>query len=276
MDLKSYVAAPGVRVVETVSGPMACFVNDTGVSARLAAYGEFAAAEIAVYRLLLSPGDTVVDVGANIGAISAALQRDRRDYRIWAFEPQAAFQALAAVNLLGGAGATVLPLAVGAEDGQIELADVDLRGRGNYGSLSVATPGARVTPVPMVRLDTYLAARAPRPRLIKIDVEGMEGAVIEGATGLFHPNLVLSVEADRPEHVAGWLPRLIEDGFACFLLFSRIVSRDNPRFDERDPACRLRAAHVMAFCGSPSPAFLDRYAGMRIADMDEYRARIGL
>ncbi|MDF1794633.1 MAG: FkbM family methyltransferase [Thalassobaculaceae bacterium] len=274
MDIAQFFASPEHAVADTVSGPMVCFRNDTGVSDTLIRFGEYAAGERFLYRSLLAPGDVFVDVGANIGAISAALLRGPVDYEIWAFEPQPVCQAVAAANLLGGLGARVLPFAVGDRDGMVDVPELDLRRRGNYGQMSVGDTAGRTVPAPIVRLDSFLKDRAPAPRLIKIDVEGLERAVIAGAEGLFHPRLVLSIEADRPEVVETWLPALVTRGMACYLLFLSNVAPSNPRFDATAAKCRVRFPQIVAFAGAPEADFATRYAMMRLTGMDEYRARM--
>jgi FkbM family methyltransferase len=276
MDFKDYFAAPEHVVADTEFGPMLCFRNDTGVSDKLIRYGTFAAGELSLYRRLLAPGDTVVDVGANIGVISAALQRDRQGYQIWAFEPQPALHAAAAVNLAGGVGARLFPYAVGARDGLIDLPVLAEDAPSNFGGARIDGPAAQTVPVPMVRLDTLLPGRANPPRLIKIDVEGMEADVLEGARGLFHPGLILSIEADQPEQVERWLPRLLADCHSCYLVFSVNVLRTHPRFDPDDARARVRAAQVVACVGAPPRDLLDVIGGYRITSMDYYRERLPL
>ena len=77
--------SPHHRWIETVQGPMLGFSGDSGVSETLAQLGQFSTGEIDLYRNLLAPGDLVLDVGANIGVISAFLQRPKQAYEIWAF-----------------------------------------------------------------------------------------------------------------------------------------------------------------------------------------------
>lgn len=278
MDLARFLASPEHAVADTVCGPMVCFRNDTGVSDTLLRFGEYSAGERVLYRALLSPGDAFVDVGANIGAVSADLHRSGAGYRIWAFEPQPACWAVAAANLSGGDAAAVLPYGVGDRAGVIRIPELDPRWRGNYGETDLGAPGTdagrRTVEVETVRLDACLKDAAPAPRLIKIDVEGGEGAVIAGAEGLFHDRLVLSVEADRPETVAGWLPALLERGMTCYLLFLAGIAPTNPRFDRGAFKCRVRFPHVIAFAGQPDADFARRYGSMRLSGMDAYRQRM--
>lgn len=278
MDISRFFASPEHTVADTVSGPLVCFRNDTGVSDTLIRFGEYSAGERFLYRALLAPGEVFVDVGANVGAISADLQRSGAGYQIWAFEPQPACHAVAAANLLGGDGARVLPYAVGDRDGTIDLPELDLRQRANFGEMDLGArrsgAAARTVPVPLIRLDTFLKDRAPAPRLIKIDVEGGEREVIAGAEGLMHDRLVLSIEADRPETVAGWLPPLLARGMECYLVFLAGIAPTNPRFDRADVKCRVRFPHVVAFAGAPDADFVRRYGSMRLTGMDEYRERM--
>lgn len=274
MDFTRYFDSDTYAVAETAAGPMVCFARDTGVSDSLLRFGEYAAGELKVYRALLSPGDVFVDVGANIGAISAALHRDRAGYVIWAFEPQAAFHAVATANLMTAPGARVLPYAVGSKNRLIEVPEINTRSQTNYGGIPILAQTERMLPVPAVRLDSFLATRAPKPRLIKVDVEGLEADVIAGIAGLLHDRLVLSVEADRPTVMEQWWPMLQDHGMTCFLLFFGNVSSGNPRYDRAEPKCRTRFPHVVAFAGEPDAAFLAEYGGMRLDDLETYRTRM--
>lgn len=204
--------------VETRFGRMLCFRRDTGVSQRLRDYGEFAVDEIGFYRSVLKPRDVFIDVGANIGAISRALHHDVPNLRVLAFEPQPAFHAVAVHNLLGLPECTVLPYAVGGETTLITIPEPDIRQTGNYGALSLDAQSGRTLPAPIIRLDTFLLQRGLKPRLIKIDVQGMEDVVLQGCEDWIQPGTLLSVEADDTRAVKGWLARLLEKGFACYLM----------------------------------------------------------
>jgi hypothetical protein len=148
------------------------------------------------------------------------------------------------------------------------------KGRGNYGSIGLDWRSDLRAPVPIVRLDSFLTGRIRPPRLIKVDVEGMEAAVIAGARGLFHDRLVLSIEADRPDAVAEWLPGLVEQGLACYMLFTRNVWPTNPRAAADDRRARYLSVQIFAFLGSPDTAFDDEFGAMRVRTMDEVRTRL--
>ena len=67
--------APGRRLVSTRHGQFLILDQDTWVGRALDRYGEWCEHEVQLFRALLRPGDTVVDVGANIGAFSVPLAR---------------------------------------------------------------------------------------------------------------------------------------------------------------------------------------------------------
>ncbi|MEQ8815848.1 MAG: FkbM family methyltransferase [Thalassobaculum sp.] len=240
-----------IEQAETLWGPMYVFGNDTGVSQALRDFGEYGAVEVATYLRLLEPGDVFIDVGANIGTISRAIASAGRNLTVIGFEPQPEFHRLACANLIGCERAAVYPLAVSDRAGEIRINEVDLRQVGNYGHREIEgqRPSRRMVPCPAIRLDEFLVPRAPRPRLVKIDVEGMEAAVLRGLSGLVHERLVLSVEADRPENVPAILDQLPE--FALFAAFFRMIRSANPKFDPENKDCRSRHVQLLGFAGEP-------------------------
>lgn len=260
-------------VAETDCGTMVCWPRDTGVSRALLRYREFAAGELAVYRDLLKDSDTVVDVGANIGAVSVPIASWFPTSSIYAFEPQPAFHALLTLNLARFPNATVLASAVGSRTGSISVPLVDLSRSGNYGSLSLTERSGVTVPSPLLRLDDFFKLRGRLPRLIKIDVEGMEADVLAGTSGLIHSDLIISVEADRRDAVVEWLAPALASGAKCFLLFPTVISRINPRHDAGDSLCRQRSVQIFIFYSDPPDSFAHQYGGMAIQSVEDYLAR---
>ncbi len=144
---------------------------------------------------LTTPGCTVFDVGANIGLYTRYLHSLRKLEHVVAFEPWPENVALLRENLrLGGVGerTTVVPAAVSDEDGTVAFQVDDMQS--TSGTLDkVAGGGAaegrrnlRLPPVsqtvPCHRLDTLVESGAlPSPDLLKVDVEGAEALVLQGA-----------------------------------------------------------------------------------------------
>lgn len=129
----------------------------------------------------LRPGDTVVDVGANIGLVSLTLSRLVGEQgRVYAFEPHPrVYEYLLgniAVNRVENIHA--FNVALGDTEGTVRFAD---RRRGDDRS-SVASDGRGIA-VPCHRLDRFDLPAVPLA-LVKIDVEGYEKFVVQGAESL--------------------------------------------------------------------------------------------
>lgn len=134
----------------------------------------------------------IVDVGANLGIVSLMLAKRFSECEVHAFEPNpATFQALSAnVSRNGSANIQAHDAAVAAHDGEIDFQTDPIHratthvipdGRPNVG-VNAAAP---VTRVRCVTLDRFAAARAIREiELLKVDVEGYEPLVFQGAREL--------------------------------------------------------------------------------------------
>lgn len=189
-------------------GPMLYNRNDQYVGASLRKYGEFSPAEAELLGTLVGPGATVVEVGANIGALTVALSRRvAPGGTVHAFEPQRiVFQTLCANLALNGCGNVFArQAAVGAAAGEILVPFVRHDQPANFGGMSLlgATEGETV---PLCTID---AMRLPACRLLKLDCEGMEAEALYGAANLIHRlRPFLYVENDRPERAAELIGRL--------------------------------------------------------------------
>lgn len=158
---------------------MRCQLSDR--SQRTMFLGLFEPAETRLVRRLLSPGDTFVDVGAHIGWFTTVASRCvGSSGRVIACEPYPENLAVLRANLELNACSNVAVVcsAIGAAQGTVTLASSG--DSGSVTALDWANQG-RVT-VPMVRLDDVAEAHGPIA-LLKMDVEGWESHVLEGATG---------------------------------------------------------------------------------------------
>ncbi|WP_222105892.1 FkbM family methyltransferase [Paraburkholderia sp. BCC1886] len=203
------------QLVETRHGWMLANPNDFYQGRALLEYGECAELESAVLRQLLVRPGIVVEVGANIGVHTVTLAREAQARRrvMVAFEPQPlVFQNLCA-NLAANGIVNVLawPYACGAEDSTLHFSPPDYFVPGDFGAVSMQTEaGPDTIPVPCVRLDDALRSHAVS--LLKLDVEGFELKVLQGAVETLtqsRPTLYLANDwLDRSRALIEWLWRM--------------------------------------------------------------------
>jgi FkbM family methyltransferase len=152
--------------------------TDTIIGRSLDLYGEWSEGEIILFRRLLTAGDVVLDVGANIGTHTLALSPIvESSGAVYAFEPQPLIFNILSENIEANGLSNVVAncAAVGANDGQTRIPIVDYSVPGNFGEVAV---GNGTLKVPMIAIDGLNLARA---NLIKIDAEGAESDVLQGA-----------------------------------------------------------------------------------------------
>lgn len=169
---------------------------DIYVGQAMMAYGEYCEAESEMLCRLIRPGETVIEVGANMGTHTVALAKAANPGTVFAMEPQPEmFNLLCAnVSLNGLDNVRPIQAAVGRESGTLSVPKVDYGAEGNFGGIEMKMDGD--FEIPVIRL-ADLGVKGS-VGLIKVDVEGMEGEVIAGAQTLiaqYRP--ILYVENDR-------------------------------------------------------------------------------
>ncbi|MDP7257816.1 MAG: FkbM family methyltransferase [Acidimicrobiales bacterium] len=183
---------------------------------------------------LLEDSDLVVDVGANVGVISAYASRlVGRAGHVIAIEPSPrCFADLHAVtDRLGNV--TVVAAALGNETGTVDLTGWDNPGHRGLGTI---VPGHRaglpehwfdgeVCRVPQIRLDDLLVEQLggePLVGLLKVDVEGAEQMVLEGVPNIFRNrqvrSAIIEVTTTLPVDWVGELLREVERDYDAFIV----------------------------------------------------------
>lgn len=191
-------------------------VNDKWIGKSLKTYGEYSELEFAALANLIMPGQVVVEVGANIGALSVPIAKHLgKDGRLYLFEPQPEAFDLLSRNLSQNdiqCDVSIKRAAVGDRVGEVGLQDVDYDAElFCIGGVGVGS-GART--VEMIRLDDLNLQRLD---FLKADVEGYEAQVLEGARETIkrcRPRLY--VESDRPEKRAELLEIIDSMGYLVF------------------------------------------------------------
>ena len=127
----------------------------------------------------------IVDVGANIGAATLDWASQFTNATIYAYEPNPTtnrtLRSNIEVNKLGGQ-VTIYNEAVGRENGQVRLwSNVPSLLASSYGDLPPQT-GGKLINVPMVDLNEVVRrAEGKQVDLLKIDAEGAEADILDGA-----------------------------------------------------------------------------------------------
>jgi FkbM family methyltransferase len=188
-------------------GPMLFNKNDIYVGGSLRKYGEFSHGEWELFEKIVTPGMTVIEVGANIGAHTIPLAK--RAARVIAFEPQRlCFQLLCANVALNQLDNVVAyPYACGAQDGLVPMPMYDPRQPFNFGGVPAGWSDdvpekVQAEKVRMLAIDNLPrgSGRFAGAHFVKLDVEGWECEVLTGARELikqYRP--ILYVENDRRE-----------------------------------------------------------------------------
>lgn len=159
--------------------------EDTVVSPRLRKEGWFEPFETLLVQRLVSPGDTVVDVGANIGYYTLQFARLVGETgQVFAFEPDPRNFALLEQNVWqnGYRNVTLVRAAVTARPGSVRL-HLNADNRGDH-RIYASEPGRQAIDVEAVALDDYFSEKCGRLDLVKIDVQGAEAGVFLGMRGL--------------------------------------------------------------------------------------------
>jgi FkbM family methyltransferase len=157
--------------------------------------------ELELLELLLQPGMTVVDVGANVGIHTAIAARSVAPTgRVYGFEPVPENFDILVRNLARNqiSNVVVEQRAVGSAVGQSTIYLED-RSIGTHSLLRNENSNlAKSLSVPVTTLDSYFANEMPDVvNLLKIDVEGYEPNVLRGATTLLGRTDHLLIEYNR-------------------------------------------------------------------------------
>jgi FkbM family methyltransferase len=200
---------------------------------------------VSIFRKLLSPGDVVVDGGANLGFLSlVAWQFVGSSGKVYAFEPQPGALTLLTENIqLNQAhNIVVVPKALWHEKGSSKLyefaeADHDIPSLGKRLDKQIS----REIIVETVRMDDVIHSPV---RLYKLDIEGAEWSAMRGSQQILFsnppPHVIIELNPRTCEpfghaatEVVDWL---LEHG--CHRRM-HLVRRRNRRRVNRDDLARL-------------------------------------
>lgn len=161
----------------------------------------------------VKPGDCVWDIGAAIGVMAMYIALDPK-VRVVAFEPKAASYALLVDHLaLNGLGERVAAYCLAlSDDRKLASFRVDTTQAGGASNGLDDTPdqfgrgrSALIQSALTVSIDEFQTLyAAPAPDHLKLDVDGIEGTILNGAKATLPrvKSVLVEVEGDNLKHVA--------------------------------------------------------------------------
>ncbi len=264
---------PGQRVIEphasenlTITGagqvvrsvihgqPVQFFIaNPRDLIQRVHATGQFyEAEELDIIRRWCPPGATFCDIGSNVGNHAIYALKFLHAARVILFEPNPDAVAILLTNLgLNG----LLPrcdtthLGLGLSDHNAEGKAIAVKSRNLGGGVIIDGPDTTEGGISLRRGDDLLAKEAPN--FLKIDVEGMEMAVLAGLAGLIaRCRPVLFIEVDNQNRDA-FLQWVADNNYATRATFRRYRANENFLLIPR--RIRKPAAEAAATPAIPEP-----------------------
>lgn len=221
---------PSGRVVAQLAWGMPIEVEATeNIGRAVLALGVYDLPVAEVLWRLTDPGEVAVDVGANVGSLFAVLvRRTGPSGQAWAFEAHPGLAERLRSNAArwrGWGDVHVVAEAVSSAPGTVSLVLPDgFESNRGLARVGAAPGGPGALTVPATTLDERFAAAPRAPDVLKVDVEGHEEAVIEGARTLLargHPRDCVYEDHAHPSRVT----RLLEaSGFTVFRI-ERWLSR---------------------------------------------------
>lgn len=152
---------------------------------QLVFFGDYEPNNTHAYRRLVRPGDVVIDIGANFGWYSVLLGKEVAPTGcVHAFEPIVEFQEQLARALELNNMTDVVQchhVALGARAGRLTIYTFENLPQGHASSSNLGRADAVPNSCEVVTLDSFVEKHGIRAQFLKIDVEGHEPFVFEGA-----------------------------------------------------------------------------------------------
>ena len=197
------------------------------LQAHLYLYGSYELPTVKLIRRLLSDNDVSIDVGAQIGYLSLVMgTAAKQSTKVYSFEPEGAnivrFNTNIALNNLKNV--ELIRNAVSNFDGTLKLYMSKDHNAGTHSTVfNEATVSHDFVEVPAITLDHFVSSRnISKLRLLKIDVEGGELEVIQGAMNTLKTlkPVVIMEMCDAIQEARGFSTRefktmMLENGFVA-------------------------------------------------------------
>ena len=234
----------GVEVVDTKRGPLKFLaLRGAGIASAVVTFESNEPETLYWLDTYIKPADVIWDIGASVGvyALYAGLQKD---IAVYAFEPSALNYALLMEHVaLNNLSDQVMPLCVGLSDetkmNVLHMAQYDPGSAGNSLGGAPTYAGTLINatfkqPVPSFTGDEAVRILGlKKPDHVKLDVDGIEGAILRGMPeALLHAKTVIvEVEGKNALEAETRIDQpLLAAGFKENLSFRDMGSKRNRLF----------------------------------------------
>lgn len=237
-------------------GLFLALTNDRFIGRSLIFTGEYSSDEFRLLASLCPPDHAVLEIGANIGAISVPLARYLRGIggKLYCYEPQQTiFNILCANMALNGIENVLLKdIGLGEKSGSSFYELPDYGQIGNFGDVCLnQKPSENLSShsvkTSLSTLDTEMSGESMPIGLIKIDVQGMELDVLKGGEKTIEKHRpVIYVENDIQEKSVRLLKFLKNHNYEMYWHFPLIVTDDNYFGYKLDESEKVVSINVLA------------------------------
>lgn len=222
-------------------------VNWPAMALALEKFGDFSLGECFAFESILNPGDTAIDIGANLGVFTLVMSKSVGPTgRVLAFEPQPSIFDLLQQNLALNKAANVEPhmRALSSRVGEAFIEVSDLAVEKNMGNAVLRAQASDSNiPVTTVRLDDWQISSC---RLIKIDVEGHEADVLNGSIETIERcRPWISTEMDREPVSYTWFEQMKEMGYRFYFYYPLTIAGVNFKNADYKDAPRIISSNML-------------------------------
>lgn len=249
-------------LIPTRWGNMLSLKCDSHITGALSFYGESTPDEVAICLSFLRAGDTVLDIGANVGTFTVPMALTvGRTGGVIAFEPQRIVNQILCANLaLNSLCDFVDPvrMAVGSSESTAQIPLINpFAANSNVGGVRLNQQADVTEPIPVITIDSL---NLQSLRLMKIDVEGMEHEVLKGAAETVNRLKPVIFAECLPDdtHNADEMKKFFQaNGYKAWLIISPLYSPNNVRRCAKDIFPNQADFNVLALPHEcPTPDFV--------------------
>ena len=208
---------------------------DKFIGFSLKEYGEYSDIELTIILHFIKEGDTVFDIGANIGAFSIPISKKiGHKGNLYCFEPQGLIFKILNNNLRKNKikNTKTFQNSIGKNNKKILLRNIDYSKYGNFGGVSLVTSNHNEISTKedsiefkSLKLDNFL--KIGKCDFIKVDVESMELDVLKGGKlflAKYRPILWMENHPEKPNKLNKYL---MNHNYNVYWVKSRLFNPNN-------------------------------------------------